>query len=216
MINDAGATDEALLRAIGEAVQAYAKVETTQASLLHTFLGISARQARTIYFTVQNVRSRNEMFAGLLFDSYAEKYKRYWESVGLFLSTLSIFRNAVVHWIPVYVVAVPAVGVDQPEDEGKGRSGHGIHNPMPGRQTLTLMADDLRPFLDDCLFIMRELSAFRRALENAHDLALQERFVRPITRRNSAVLQLQTPTVTPPRSSRAKRPSSAQRRKKSS
>jgi hypothetical protein len=53
------------LKAVGDAVQSYAEVEKSQARLLQCILGVDSIQAATIFFTIQNVRSRNELFSSL-------------------------------------------------------------------------------------------------------------------------------------------------------
>lgn len=53
-------------RLVGQAVEEYALVEDAQSRVLAAILNTETRQAKVIFFTVQNVRSRNEMFLGLL------------------------------------------------------------------------------------------------------------------------------------------------------
>jgi hypothetical protein len=184
--------NEPFLKMIGRAVQEYVKVERIQSILLKEILGVDSIQARIIFFTVQNVRSRNELFGSLLTHSHGDIHDRYWNSCGKFLEKLSIFRNAIVHWHPLTV-------------------GPGIQNPMPGRSGRSLGAGDLPPFIFDCQCIYEELRRFVEFLTEGlldDDPTSSQRFLEPIPYRNRADLQPpRKPKAQkhPPRSSRASR-----------
>jgi hypothetical protein len=194
---------DAFLRAIGAAVQSYAEVEASQSRLLQCLIDVDSMQATTVFFTVQNVRSRNEMFGSLLEHKYKDTYKKYWKSCGAFLYTLAIYRNAIAHWHPLTIVYVNR-GEGQPKDAQAA-----IHNPMPGRRgALTL--ESFRPFMMDCAFVRSELdqfSGFLRDPDGRDDPTLPDRFSRPLPRQNLASLQPSPPPkgpAPPHRSSRKK------------
>ena len=180
------ANSDEFLRAIGTAVQAYGEVEASQSRLLQCILGVTITQAQTVFFTVQNVRGRNELFHSLLAHKYGDKHKKYWESCGRFLHTLSIFRNAIVHWHSLTIVYVNRTG-----DKTKAPKSPepAIRNPMPGRSGKTLRLDDFGPFIVDCGYIRAELdqfSGFLRQDDPDDDPTLHERFSRPLPRQNRA------------------------------
>jgi hypothetical protein len=173
------------LKAIGAAVQSYAEVEASQARLLQVILHVDATQASTIFFTVQNVRSRTELFGSLLTHKYNDAHKKYWESCGAFLLILSIFRNAIVHWHPITKIFVHRRGERAKDAQAA------IHNPMPGRRGV-LALSEFEPFMTDCAYIRSELdqfSGFLRDQDGADAPKLRERFSRPLPRQNLANLQ---------------------------
>jgi hypothetical protein len=163
---------DSFLKLIGRAIQEYASVEQIQSALFKEILGVDSVQARTVFFTVQNVRSRNELFASLPTHKFGEAHDRYWDSCAKFLEKLAAFRNAIVHWHPII-------------------GGHGTKNPMPGKSGRHLGGDDLQPFIRDCLIIHEELRRFLEFLTNDpdDDPTLSQRFLEPIAYRNRADLQ---------------------------
>jgi hypothetical protein len=94
--------------AIGRAVDAYAMVEGSQVFILQSILAIAHQPAATIFYAVQNVRTRHEMIQSLLNIRFGDTYKKYWASCGKFLQKLADFRNAIVHWQPVVTIYVKA------------------------------------------------------------------------------------------------------------
>jgi hypothetical protein len=194
--------------AIGEAIEAYSRVELCLAILLGTLLKINQTQAYVLLFAIQNVRSRNEVFQKLLKMQFGLHVKNYWKSCSAFLEKLQQFRNAIAHWHPTTIIRVrnpgfKPVGFD-----------HGIRNPVPHSENKTLILSDFNPFLVDCMYINQELSALRSIVESAPE-ALPEKFLRPISRRNQAVLQ-RLPTAKAPQPQRkpsAPKLSRAQKRK---
>ena len=177
--------NESFLKLIGRAVQEYARVERIQSTLFKEILGVDgvdSIQASIVFFTVQNVRSRNELFGSLLTHRYGEKHDLYWNSCSKFLLILNVYRNAIVHWHPLTF-------------------GHGIKNPMPGRSGRSLAADDLPPFIFDCQCIYEELRRFVEFLTDGppdDDSTSSQRFLEPIPYRNRADLH-------PPQKPKAKK-----------
>jgi hypothetical protein len=80
---------EALNEAIGEAMQAYALVETTQASIIEALLKTDYQRAHAIFYTAQNVRSRNELIETLLELEFKDALRKFWVSCSKYLLTLS-------------------------------------------------------------------------------------------------------------------------------
>jgi hypothetical protein len=89
-----------IYRAIGEAMQEYARVETVQASLIEGLLKVDFQRAHAIFFAAQNVRSRSELVETLLQLEFKDAIHKYWASCSKFLLTLARFRNAIAHWHP--------------------------------------------------------------------------------------------------------------------
>ncbi len=165
-------------RAVGEAVSEYARVEASQAALLESLLGIKRDQANAIFYSLQNVRSRNEMFQMLLLSEHGEAYKKFWASVSDFLGKMATFRNAIVHWHPIAVAS-----------EGGVLSG--IHHPLPGRKGI-LIKGQLGAFNNDCQFIRPWLDEFAGHMRKARQTlgpTSPGKFARPLTHPNRADLQ---------------------------
>jgi len=177
------------LKAIGNAVQSYAEVEVSQARLLRCILGVDSMQAAIIFFTIQNVRSRNELFSALLEHKHNNVHKKFWKSCCSFLDKPAVFRDAVVHWHPLTKVYVNRSGdpAKVPRDAEAA-----IRNPKPGRSSTTLTLSEFQPFMVDCTYIRAEMdqfAGFLRDPDGADAPTLCERFSRPLPRQNRAVLQ---------------------------
>ena len=93
-----------LNQAIGEAMSAYAEVESHLANLLGTLLKTDHRRAYIIFFSAQNARARLEMIEHLLDihlqPSLKRDFKKFWNSCTKYLLLLARFRNAIAHWHP--------------------------------------------------------------------------------------------------------------------
>jgi hypothetical protein len=167
--------------AMGRAIDAYANVEGSQVFLLETILGISTKEAVTIFFAVQNVRFRHEMFEQLLSAKHKDKYNEFWNKCGSFLEKLSKFRNAIVHWAPMVAIHRDKSGkVVQLEH----KLGH------PSKSLLDITTTSISDFVKDCRYIQQEISALKRSLmDDDPALALPDKFQKPNLRRNLAVLQ---------------------------
>ena len=181
-------TDHEIHARMGGAIQAYSRVEQEQARVIAAILKIGQASAKTIIFSVQNVRARNEMIQTLLSLNCKDKHKKYWASCAAYLLQLSLFRNAIVHWLPVTIYTIPDGAIAQ-----------GLRNGTPLKSTKTLEVADFSPFIDDCTYINLELEQFAWYLEgHPNEQAWHEKFSRPLARRNRAVL-LQPPTPTEPK-----------------
>jgi hypothetical protein len=84
----------------GNAMQAYALVEGTQASIIEALLKVDFLRAHAILFAAQNARSRNELIETLLELEFAGTLRKFWASCSKYLLTLAQFRNALAHWHP--------------------------------------------------------------------------------------------------------------------
>lgn len=186
------------LRTVGEAVEAYARVEASLARLLSTILEIDAWEAEVVFYTIQNVKSRNEMFRNLMANKFNARYDAYWKSAANYLNILSAFRNALVHWHPQPNAVVGGISYIE----------SAIRNPMPGK-TVKLNRKSIAPFLDDCSYIRGEIDhlagAIRAAYSGKTDEASLEKFSQTLTRRNQSVLEpppMRKAPEPPPASSR--------------
>jgi hypothetical protein len=206
---------EALNEAIGEAMQAYALVETTQASIIEALLKTDYQRAHAIFYTAQNVRSRNELIETLLELEFKDALRKFWVSCSKYLLTLSQFRNAIAHWHP----HMNFYGSNGPET---WRVRPALGHPVLSRNFDGIEKDDFPPFLRDCAYIREELSSL---IEFVRELpaTLPEKFRRPIGRRNEAVLRrrrkstAQQPPRLPSRVSglhKGRKPSARQRRER--
>lgn len=196
--------------AIGQAVEAYAKVEGAQSMVLERLLNISSHEATVIFFSIQNVRTRNEAFQTLLTIKHKEKYTKFWKKVASFLSTLSKFRNGVVHWAPAVVL--------YRSKEGKTvKHEHELMHPAYNSKFDLIDRTKIDNFVKDCRYIEQEIHALKRELDgDPPERASPHRFLRPSIRPNLAFLQ-------PPPTPKARQPrrppsvpklSAAQRRAK--
>lgn len=169
---------------IGACVEAYSRVENVQTHVLAQILKINHWSAAIIFNSVQNVRSRNEMIQGLLWQSYGKKFKPYWAKCSVFLFKLSIFRNAVVHWHPHIQIVAGQQTTDYKSENVMG-------NPMPGKAHRSLTIRDFPLFTADCRYIEAELRDFLRYLQVIPKTEpLLDKYQQPTIRLNQADLQL--------------------------
>jgi hypothetical protein len=138
-----------LLTGIGIAVRAYTQVEASQSRLLSVLLGIDIKPASAIFFSVQNVRSRNELFNTLLTQRFDDRFTKFWESCSSHLQRLAGVRNNFVHWHPYTLLRM----------DGEGTAETRLMNPMPGRTGRASVAD-VEPFQKDCSYIKSGLDQF--------------------------------------------------------
>jgi hypothetical protein len=179
-------TREQLHQAIGEAIEAYARVEQSLAELLSAIIEVRPRYSYVLFHAVQNTRSRNEMFQSLLdvlFYGKQQNLDTYWDSCSKYLHTLAKFRNAAAHWHPrvnIYfdTVAFAGKGVD---------AAIGPPNPWAGRGR-SLTASSFPPFIRDCQYIKEELDGLTECLRDKPS-SLPERYQKPLARQNEALLQ---------------------------
>jgi hypothetical protein len=193
--------EKAIHAHMGQAIEAYSRVEQIQVQLLAVVLRLEYKMAAAIFYSVQNVRSRNEMIQTLLTLKYGEKYKEFWDSCTAFLSKLSVFRNAIVHWHPITIIALFS-----------GDRDYGLKNTSPLKQTRTLEAKDFPAFIGDCSYITMEIETFMWMLRGdapQQQPSWQEKFSQPITRQNQADLR---PPPKPKAPKRPRKPSRASRR----
>jgi hypothetical protein len=189
----AGQSREVLLSTIGEAAEAFTTVEAAQSNLLAIILRITDDAASVIYFTIQNVRARHEMFEALLNERFGSIHKKYWDSYGKYMITLSVFRNAIIHWHPVTILSL------------SGPSEAGIRRATPSGRGKYLTTPQIKPFIQDCIRLRLETDQFAVFLRDGGEPTLHDRFLRPLTYRNQAVLgQPPKEPPPPPRSSRRK------------
>src|SRR5258706_11474603 len=163
----AGQSRDMLLKAIGEAVEAYTDVEAAQFRLLAIILGVDDHTAAIIFFTVINVRSRQEMFETLLVKKHGRTYEKYWQSYTHYINKLSVFRNAIVHWHHTTILNT------------EGPSEAGIRHPTPKGRGRALTASQLRPFIQDCIRARVESDQFATFLRDGGEPTLHDRFLQP-------------------------------------
>jgi hypothetical protein len=166
---------------IGEAIEAYAKVEGMLALLFQRILKIDIQRAYLIIFSIQNNRARNELFGDLLALEREGKLNKYWESCSLFLGKLATFRNAIAHW-------QPTLNIFEHEKTKKLKYEHVMAQPDLKKTLGSIGAIEIAPFLVDCWKIRARLSDLE-ILMRERPTALPERFQIAIPDRNLAVLQ---------------------------
>ena len=192
----AGKSRDMLLKAIGEAVEAYTAVEAAQSQLLAIILGVNDDKAAIIFFAVQNVRLQQRMFEGLLLEKYGQTHQKYWASYASYIFKLAEFRNAIVHWHHITI------------QNATGPSEAGMRRPTPKGRGYAVTVSQLRTFIQDCVRARLETDEFATFLRDGGGPTLHDRFLRPIVYRNQAVLPpLPMPKAqqSQPRSSRPKR-----------
>lgn len=178
-----------LNQATGEAIQDYARVETSQAMLIEALLHIDFERAHAVFFAVQNVRSRTKLIETLLEIEFKDQFQKHWNSCAKFLLKLADFRNAAAHWHPMGIIILS-------KDKSKSRVVEGIAHPVSGYPYRPLMPDDFAPFRKDCLFARTFLSELCDAIDRRSS-PLPEKFQKPITPQNLAVLQLRRTAKAP-------------------
>jgi hypothetical protein len=166
---------------IGEAIEAYAKVEGMLALLFQRILKIDIQRAYLIIFSIQNSRARNELFSDLLTMEYEGKLNKYWGSCGLFLGKLAQFRNAIAHW-------QPTLNVFEHEKTREFKFEHIMAQPNLKKTLESIGALEIGPFLVDCWKIRGRLSDLE-VLIRERPAVLPEKFQKPIPDQNLAVLQ---------------------------
>ncbi|MEN3238963.1 hypothetical protein PUR29_36620 [Methylobacterium ajmalii] len=129
-------------RKVGEAFEYYSRFEGYHSRILSSILNIDDDQGTLIFFTVQNVKSRNELILSLLEMKYGIKYRDFWRSVATFIENLAAFRNVLAHGHRIVL----------------GESG--LHHPMPGKYS-TILGSQIKYFLEDCELMNHVLSVFR-------------------------------------------------------
>lgn len=205
-------SDKPLHEAVGRAISEYAQVEFTLASILQNLLRISFRDAHCVLFAIQNTRSRNELFQILLEDRFTTAIRKHWATCQKFLQTLATYRNAIAHW---HASATLHLLLDD-----KARSEWRLSHPVPGYGPSSVGLEQLGLFMADCKAIRTDLSSLVAIAKERPD-TLPEKFRRPITHQNQAVLRQRRkpkesqPQRPPSRQSvqKGKKSSSAQRRK---
>lgn len=80
------------------AIDAYAGLERSLASLFSMLLDIDQDLATLVFYRIVNARSRNAMLQELITRKYGITYKRYWDSMFRFITKLDGKRNEIVHW----------------------------------------------------------------------------------------------------------------------
>ena len=104
-----------------------------------------------VFFAIQNVRARHELFEFLLRNKFGVAIEKHWNSCSKFLLTLATFRNAIAHWHPHTNLYTGRTGADF---ETRQALGH----PAMVSPHAALEIEDFPPFLKDCMAIRTELS----------------------------------------------------------
>lgn len=161
-------------------MEAYAQVEMTLASILQRLLKTELLEAHAVFYAIQNVRSRNELFDTLLAIRFKGDIKKYWDSCGRFLLRLAQFRNAVAHWHPLVTVYM--------DKDDRATMKNAIGHPAIKSSYKPLELEDFPPFIKDCLHIREDLTAIIFLLKDEPS-SFPEKFRQPITHRNQAALR---------------------------
>ena len=161
-----------LFLAVGKAISEYAQVEFTLASILQNLLRIDFLQAHGIFFTIQNVRSRNELYQTLLKQQFTSDINKYWDSCSLYLQKLAVFRNALAHWHRSWVRHVGKTENDPSTTKAV------LSHPVPGSGFPLIGLRDLDLFMSDCRAILIDLTGLVAIAKERPD-TLPEKFLRP-------------------------------------
>jgi hypothetical protein len=142
--------------AIGKAIHSYSKVEVAQVRILEGMLKLETLPATILFFSVQNVRARNEMIDSLLGHYYGGKLENFWAECSRFLYKLALFRNAIAHWVPGMLLHMDHV------QRRVTKVTPFIAEPKAAfvKDAIKLEADDLKPFNEDCEYIADILMMF--------------------------------------------------------
>jgi len=151
-------TTDDFLKATGLALQAYVQVEAALIRLLQNILGCDSRQARLIFLSINNVRSKLELFDSLIEHRFGDKVEPFWNSCHQFLQRLAAVRNAIAHWHPVTRIYASPHAEDDPKSAEPT-----LADPSFNNRSLTL--PDLRKFIGDCNYIRTEIGRLSAKLE---------------------------------------------------
>jgi hypothetical protein len=183
-----------LHQAMGEAMQAYADVEANLATVLGSLLKVNYQKGHVIFFSANNIRSRLELIEQLfdfhIKDNMREDFAKFWNSYSSYLITLASFRNAIAHWHPhlnIYLRRNSETGIEET------RASAALGHPIIGRSEISLEADNIPPFLEDCKAInsvLNDLVVFAKRKPRS----LPEKFRKVIPNQNQAVLRRPPPT----------------------
>jgi hypothetical protein len=178
--NPLGTTGDQIHHAVGKAISEYAQVEFALASILGNLLRVDFAKAYMIFFAVQNVRARHELFESLLAIQFKAGISKYWDSCSKMLQTLALFRNALAHWhsSPTLVLA---------REPDQGHIEYKLSHPVPGNFAEIEMSD-IELFRTDCRSIRTALTDLAK-LAKRRPATLPKRFRQPITYRNQASLR---------------------------
>jgi hypothetical protein len=164
---------------IGKAVEAYGKVEGAEILLIQTLLGLDYASASIVF---SNVRSRPNLIESLLDRKFENKYQKYWKSCSSFLSSLSLFRNAVVHWHPAIALYTDS------KQEHVVHHEHTMMHPVVGKGFGDLRPKHFPDFIEDCEFIYQELMSFNAHLMGDADASANDKLNRGFERKSKAIL----------------------------
>ena len=185
-------SEDQLHEAVGKALSGYAQVEFAMATVLRNVLKIDFLQAHTLYFAMQNTRSRLEAFQTLLEARFGPNIAKYWESCSAFLLRLATFRNALAHWY-----ASPTIILGKTDAEN--RLEYKLSHPVPNNFGKVRTAD-IEHFEIDCHSIRTALTDLAALAKRRRGRPLPKRFRQPITYRNQAsLLPPRTPKAPGPR-----------------
>jgi hypothetical protein len=87
-----------LMLARAKAIQMYASVEQSLASLFGVLVQTSPKIAGIIFFRIVNTRSRNAILEGILKERHGTAYDVYWTSILKMVVQLDSERNEIIHW----------------------------------------------------------------------------------------------------------------------
>jgi hypothetical protein len=153
-------TDE-FLKTTGLALQAYVQVEGAQIRLLQSIIGCDSRQARLIFLSNNNVRSRLELFDSLIEHRFKDNIEPFWNSCRLFLQKLATVRNAIAHWHPVTQVYVSRSKTEEPKPAEPS-----LVDPSFARGYDPITLSDLGKFVGDCNYIRTMIGRLNEKLES--------------------------------------------------
>jgi hypothetical protein len=135
------------------AIELYASIEQSMASMLAQLLKTDAELAGIVFFRIVNARSRNVIFESLFKKRFGQQYGEYWTSLSKIIRTLDDTRNQIIHWHVAHHLSVSADGVPT--------SAFALIPPNFWALTETspqIRIDDLLNFTAKCDFVYRSIN----------------------------------------------------------
>lgn len=138
----------------GAALDSYSAVEASLCRLFAHLLGTDDEAAGTVFYRINNARSRNTMIEKLLKQRHGAEFNLFWNSLERLLRTIAETRNSTVHWQTVIEIGDTGVqGYLHPPNIAAGlRTDNVIRLP------------ELQEFRDKCSFISRSINIFKTVL----------------------------------------------------
>jgi hypothetical protein len=170
-----------------QAIEQYANVEQSLASLFSALLGTTPDKGGVVFFRITNASSRNKMITALLKKSQGDRYDAFWhgtkagDGLLLLIRHLDQARNEIVHWHMVHKI--------YPREDGgitrmRALSPPNFWNMTAGTRSIDV--GQLIAFIEKADFVHRALNIFHALITESNlsvwaaEIPWQQIFEQPI------------------------------------